>query len=125
MKYSIKLIDFLIQAIVLVTILFFLMLFNTEGYFYWGIVSLGLYGILSSFIHLLMKFPLSTFRIIVWIIYGLILIIIGGFWLAGSTFSQLNAWIYPGSFLVASLYVILTISEFQESQKGGKDYLDF
>jgi hypothetical protein len=125
MKYAIKLIDFLIQALVLATVLFFLMFFSTEGYFYWGVVGLALYGLLSSIVHLAFRFPISTFRIIVWCVYGVILLILGGLWASGDTFSQLNALIYPGSFLVTFLYLVLSISEFQESKKGGKDYLDF
>lgn len=125
MKYSVKLIDFLIQALVLVTVLFFLFLFSTEGYFYWGVVALSLYGVLSSLIHLVLRFPISTFRIIVWVIYGILLVLLGGLGLTGSSFSQMNAIIYPGSFLVVFLYLILSISELQESKQGGKDYLDF
>jgi hypothetical protein len=125
MKYAVKLIDFLIQAVVLATVLFFLLLFSTEGYFYWGIVALALYGILSSVIHLALRFPIATFRIIVWVAYGILLLLLAGFWMAGHPFSQLNAIIYPGAFLIAFLYLILTISDLQESKQGGKDYLDF
>lgn len=125
MKYAIKLIDFLIQALVLATVAFFLMFFSTEGYFYWGVVALSLYGIVSSLLHVALRFPISTFRIIVWCVYGVLLLILGGLWISGDTFSQLNALIYPGSFLVTFLYFLLSVSEFQESKKGGKDYLDF
>ena len=96
MRYAVKLIDFLIQALVFATVLFFLLLFSTEGYFYWGIVALALYGILSSVLHLALRFPISSFRIIVWVVYGILLLLLGGFWVAGHTFAQLNAIIYPG-----------------------------
>lgn len=125
MRYAVKLIDFLIQALVLATVLFFLLLFSTEGYFYWGIVGLALYGILSSALHLVLRFPISSFRIIVWVMYGILLLLLAGFWLAGQTFAQLNAIIYPGTFLIAFLYLILTIFDLQESKQGRKDYLDF
>jgi|GEM_PF-3913261 len=125
MNYSIKLIDFLIQALVLATALFFLLLFSTDGYFYWGIIGLALYGFFSSLIHLVFRFPISTFRIIVWAMYGLLLLLLGGFWISGDSFAQLNAIIYPGSFLLVFLYLILSISDLQESKRGGKDYLDF
>jgi hypothetical protein len=125
MKYSVKLIDFLVQALVLATVLFFLLLFGTEGYFYWGLMALSIWGVVSSCIHILLRFPILIFRKIIWVIYGLLGLIVLSFWLSGDSFAQLNAIIYPGAFLVVFLYLMLTISELQESKQGGKDYLDF
>lgn len=125
MASTIKLIDIIVQLIVIVTSLSFLILYQTEGYFFWSILFLLGWIILSSILHLILRFKTGLFRIIIWVLFLIVGIGIFIYSFNGGTIAQVNGLILPSGLILVILYAILTITELQESKIKGEEFLNF
>lgn len=125
MASTIKLIDVIVQLIVIVTSLLFLILYQTEGYFFWSILLLLGWVILSSILHLILRFKIGLFRIIIWILFLIVGFGIIVYSFNGGTMAQVNGLVIPSGIILVILYVILTLIELQESKNKGKEFLNF
>jgi multisubunit Na+/H+ antiporter MnhB subunit len=125
MKYAVKLIDSLLQLLVFTGGLVVLSLFGLSGYFYWALVLLLCWIPMSSLLHVILRYPVSVFRWIMWGLIALIVLIFSFSYLTGTTFSQLNFYFYQSVVPIVLLHLILNLAELVEHRKGGKDYLDF
>ncbi len=123
--YNLKLLDIVIQGVGFLIALMLLIVFGAYGYFYW--ISIGLLGwvIVSTLLHLFVVGKMGTFRIIYLFIFVGLLLIGGIFMLFDVVFAKINFYLRPFSILALLLYIILTISEFQQVKAPRKEDLDF
>ncbi len=123
--YNLKLLDIVIQGVGFLIALMLLIVFGAYGYFYW--ISIGLMGwvLVSTLLHFFVVGKMGTFRIIYLFIFVGLLLIGGVTMLFDVAFAKINFYLRPFSILALLLYIILTISEFQQVKAPRKEDLDF
>lgn len=122
---ALKLIDIVVQGTAFLIGMMFFFVFGGSGYLYW--IMMGLLGwiIVSSLLHLVTVRKFGIGRIIFLSVYGLLLIG-GGLALAsGVSFSRINFYLMPLSYLFVILYMVLSIIEYQNTRVPKEDVLDF
>lgn len=122
---ALKLIDIVVQGTAFLIGMMFFFVFGGSGYLYW--IMMGLLGWInvSSLLHLVTVRKFGIGRIIFLSVYGLLLIG-GGLALAsGVSFSRINFYLMPLSYLFVILYMVLSIVEYQNTRVPKEDVLDF
>lgn len=125
MAYAIKLIDSILQLLVLAGGFVLLSAFGLIGYFYWSVALLCVWIVPSMLIHIVFRLPLSIFR---WVFIGLvslILLVYGISFVSGVTFAELNFYFYPTALPIVLFHLVLNLSESIQHRKGGEKYTNF
>lgn len=123
--YSVKLLDTILQAVAFMTGIVLLIIFGTSGYFYWILLGLSSWIVVSSLLHVITKQKIGTYRIVVWSIYAFLAIIAGIYIASGGKVAKVNFFFWPFSIVILIMYFILSIIELQSIQTKGKEDLDF
>ena len=125
MNYTLKLLDTLLQSVVLMGAITVLAVFGFTGYFYWGAVGLCAWLPLSSLIHILLKLDITLGRWLIW--SGYLLVVLGLLVMhgLGATLPQLNFYLYPLAVLIGCIYWLLSLYELSRLRKTSKEDIDF
>ena len=123
--YAVKLLDTILQAVAFMTGIILLIIFGTSGYFYWILLGLSAWILLSSLLHVVSKQKIGTYRIVVWSIYALLALAAGVYIASGGKVAKVNFFFWPFSIIILIMYFILSIIELQSIQTKGKEDLDF
>lgn len=122
---ALKLIDIVVQGTAFLIGMMIFFVFGASGYLYWIMIGLLGWIIVSTLLHLVSVGKFGLGRIIFLSIYALFMLG-GALALAsGVSFSRINFYLMPLSYLFVILYMVLSIIEYQNNRVPKEDVLDF
>jgi hypothetical protein len=125
MVNGLKLIDVVIQGTAILSGFMLYIVFDVYGYFYWIIMGVICWIFMSTILHLLFLKKMTIVRILFSAIFTLALVIMGTAYLTGVSFSKINFYLEPLSYVFSMLYLFLCISEMSSLKHDNRESLDF
>lgn len=125
MKYGVKLIDMIVQCVLILMLFVFLFRWGAFGYWFFGIFVVYGYHAVSILLHYVTKNPTKSGRKAYQIVYAIIgsLVILSYF---VPVLLFLNYYFFFPIIIVSIiLYLVLTITEMNSTKVVTKEYLDF
>jgi hypothetical protein len=125
MSYGLKLLDIVIQGTAILSGFMLYIVFDVYGYFYWIIMGVLCWILMSSILHLLFLKRMSMVRIMFSTIFTLAIVLMGIAYLTGASFPKINFYLEPLSFVFSLIYLLLCISELPRLKSDERESLDF
>ena len=123
--YSFKLLDIVLQGVAFLSAMVFLTVFNASGYFFWIILCLIVWILVSMVLNFVLAKSLSKMRKIITLILGLLFFTFLISYLLGVSIPRLNFYYRPLSILVIFVYLFMSFMELNKMKSQGEVDLDF
>ena len=123
--YSFKLLDIVLQGVAFLSAMVFLTVFSASGYFFWIILCLIVWILISMVLNFVLAKSLSKMRKIITLILGLLFFTFLISYLLGVSIPRLNFYYRPLSILVIFVYLFMSFIELNKMKSQGEVDLDF
>lgn len=124
-KYGVKLIDMIIQSMLILMLFVFLFRWGAVGYIFYGVFGVYGYHLISILLHYITKNPIGSGRLGYQVVYAVISVFIIISFLVPSMLFLNHFIFFPIMIVSIILYLVLTLVEMNSTKTVTKEYLDF